>query len=79
MKEVIFMTASELLLRRVAAARNAATLQFREDDMSKNYSRIDIDSPGRLSAADFPLATIAAVGAIIALTAFLLAFLLVSI
>lgn len=73
------MTASELLLRRVAAARNAAALHFREDDMSKNYSRIDIDSSGRLSAADFPLATIATVGAIVAFTAFLLVFLLVSI
>lgn len=47
--------------------------------MSKNYSRVDIDSPGRLSLADFPVATIAAIGAIIAFTVFLLAFLLVSI
>ena len=47
--------------------------------MSKNYAHLDIDSPGRLRAADFPLATIAAVGAIVAFTAFLLAFVLVSI
>jgi hypothetical protein len=79
MKEVIVMIASELLLRRVTAARNAVALPLREDDMSKNYSRVDIDSPGKLSLADFPLATIAAIGAIIAFTAFLLAFLLVSI
>ena len=73
------MTASELLLRRVAAAREAAAVPFNEDDMSKNYSRIDIDSPGRLRLADFSVATVAAIGAIIAFTAFLLAFLLVSI
>ena len=73
------MTATELLLRRVNAARNAVATHSREDEMSKNYSHFDIDSAGRLSASDFPLATIAAVGAIVAFTAFLLAFVLVSI
>jgi hypothetical protein len=54
------------------------TLHFMEYEMS-NYSRIDIDGTGgRLSFADFPLATVAIVGSIIALTLFLLAFLLVS-
>ena len=45
----------------------------------KDYSRVDIEGSRRLKAADFPLATIAVVGSIVALKAFLLAFLLVSI
>ena len=49
-----------------------------ENEM-KNYSRIDIDGSGkRLSMADIPFATVAVVGSIVALTIFLLAFLLVS-
>ncbi len=70
--------ASDLLLRRVAAARHGEAADFREDQM-KDYSRVDIEGSGRLKAADFPLATIAVVGSIVALKAFLLAFLLVSI
>ncbi|HEX6603346.1 MAG TPA: hypothetical protein VF027_00515 [Sphingomicrobium sp.] len=47
--------------------------------MTKNYSRIDIDGPGTpLTMADFPLAAVVVVGSIVALTLFLLAFLLVS-
>lgn len=70
--------ASDLLLRRVKAARDGAVLDFRKDEM-KDYSRVDIEGSGRLSVADFPLATIAIVGSIVALKAFLLVFLLVSI
>ena len=46
--------------------------------MAKDYSKIDIDGTGRLSLADFPLATVAVVASIIALSVFLLAFLLFS-
>ena len=73
------MPASELLLRRVIAARNGAALDFRKAEMSKNYSQVDIDGSGKLTASDFPLATIAVVGAIVAAKLFLLAFVLVSI
>lgn len=71
------MAASELLLRRVTAARNAWALNSKEDEM-KDYSRIDIDTSGRLGMGDFPLGTVAAVASIIGLTVFLLMFLLVS-
>lgn len=72
------MAASELLLRRVTAARNAVALTLGEDGMTKDYSRIEIDGSGKLSASDFPFATVAVVGSIVALTGFLLVFLLVS-
>ena len=72
------MAASELLLRRVTAARNAVALSLGEDGMPKDYSRIEIDGSGKLSASDFPVATVAVVGSIVALTGFLLVFLLVS-
>lgn len=72
------IAASELLLRRVTAARNATALDFGEDDMAKNYSRVEIDGSGKLSSGDFPFATVAAIGSIVALTAFLLVFLFVS-
>lgn len=49
-----------------------------EYEMSKDYSQIDIDGPGRLSFGDVSFGTFAVVGAIVALTIFLLAFLLVS-
>ena len=55
------------------------TVLFMEYEMAKDYSRIDIDGGGGpLSFADFPMGTVAIVGSIIALTVFLLAFLLVS-
>jgi hypothetical protein len=73
------MPASELLLRRVIAARNGAALDFREGEMSRNYSQVDIDGSGKLVPSDFPLATIGVVGAIVAVKLFLLTFLLVSI
>jgi hypothetical protein len=72
------IAASELLLRRVSAARNSVALNFREDAM-KDYSRVEIEGSGGLSAGDFPLATVAVVGSIVALTGFLFVFLLVSI
>lgn len=46
--------------------------------MTKDYSHVDIDGSGKLSVSDFPLTTIAIVASIVALTAFLLVFLLVS-
>jgi len=73
------MTASELLLRRVIAARNGAALDFREGEMTKDYSRVEIDGSAKLSVGDFPFATIAVLGSIVALKVFLLVFLLVSI
>ena len=73
------IAASELLLRRVTAARNAVALNSGENDLPKDYSRIEIDGSAKLGAGDFPLATVAVVGSIVALTAFLLLFLLVSI
>jgi len=73
------MAASELLLRRVSAARDGAALDFREGDMSKDYAEVDIDGSDKLTLSDFPLTTIAVVGSIVALKAFLLAFVLVSI
>jgi hypothetical protein len=78
MKDEFMMAASELLLRRVSAARNAVALSLGEDGMPKNYSRVEIDGSGKLSASDLPFATIAVVGSIVALTGFLLVFLLVS-
>ena len=45
----------------------------------KDYSRVEIEGSGGLSAGDFPLATVAVVGSIAALTGFLFVFLLVSI
>ena len=72
------MAASELLLRRVAAARIAGAMNSREDQMTKDYSRVDIDASGSLGAHDFPVATVAAVGSIVRLTVFLIMFLLVS-
>ena len=54
-------------------------LHSKEDEMTKNYSRVDIEgSGGRLSMADFSIGAIAVVGSIVALKMFLLAFLLVS-
>jgi hypothetical protein len=54
-------------------------VHFMEYQMSKDYSQIDIDGPGgRLSFGDVSFGTFAVVGAIVALTIFLLAFLLVS-
>jgi hypothetical protein len=78
MKDQFMMAASELLLRRVTAARNAVALNLREDEMGKDYSRIEIDGVRKLGVSDFPLATVAVVGSIVALTGFLLLFLLVS-
>jgi hypothetical protein len=78
MKDQFMIAASELLLRRVNAARNAVALNFREDGMAQDYSRIEIDGSDKLSASDFPFATVAVVGSIVALTGFLLLFLLVS-
>ncbi len=72
------MAASEVLLRRVVAARDGMALNFREGEMTKDYSQVDIDGSGKLNLADFPMATIAIVGSIVALTAFLFVFLLVS-
>lgn len=46
--------------------------------MAQDYSRVEIDGSGKLSASDFPFATVAIVGSIVALTGFLLVFLLVS-
>ena len=59
--------------------RDRGGLHFLMENEMKNYSRIDIDGSGkRLSMADIPFATVAVVGSIVALTIFLLAFLLVS-
>ncbi len=73
------MASSELLLRRVMAARSGEALDLKESEMNKNYSQVDIDGSGRLLPSDFPPATLAIVGAIVAVKLFLLAFLLVSI
>ena len=47
--------------------------------MTKDYSRVEIDGSAKLSVGDFPFATIAVLGSIVALKVFLLVFLLVSI